>query len=88
MCLVNCEVGHNEVDFLIQPVFPHETPKKFNVDIFSCPEFQIFISKVFIKIYSTTFQDPTRDLVDPTIKFVRWCLYFKLNTLQLLHKEL
>ena len=30
-------------------------------------------------LFSKNAQDPTRDLLDPLVEFVRWCLYFEIR---------
>ena len=38
-------------------------------------------NKDIYKNFSKEFQDPSRELLDRSVEFVRWCLYFVLETL-------
>ena len=44
--------------------------------------------KNIYKKYTKYFQDPTSDLLDPMIEFVRWSEYLQLETLKFLHNEM
>ena len=44
--------------------------------------------KGIYKKYTKHFQDPTRDLLDPMVEFVRCCLYLELEPHQFLHNEM
>ena len=44
--------------------------------------------KDIYKKYTKHFWDPTSNLLDPMVEFVRWCLYLELEHLKFLHNEM
>ena len=94
------EIERNKLHYKITPISPKNSPKveffKSSVALITKYSSEKKIENEYIntsitdiyKKYTKHFQDPTRELFDPMVEFIRWCPYLELERLKFWHIEM